>query len=111
MTHRQSLAWEAWLDQEMDRPSRTDFYVMQLACTVEQLFMDDPSLTNVNKYRLTFGDVEAKAADVAGGTQPQCKETETEILDRINRSQTVWGAALGIRIPPSTGLPKKAAAG
>jgi hypothetical protein len=103
MTHRQALTWEAWLDEEMDRPSRADFYVMQLSCMVDQMFMDDPSLTNPNRYRMTFGNLDVKAA-AAATERVERQETEAEILERINRSKAVWGAALKIHIPPTTSL-------
>ncbi len=31
MTHRQFTAWQEWLRQEQDRPSRSDWYAMQTA--------------------------------------------------------------------------------
>ena len=31
MTHRQFEAWQAWLGEEWGRPSRNDFYLMQVA--------------------------------------------------------------------------------
>lgn len=30
MTYRQYLAWEAWLEQEMNNPGRLEFYLMRL---------------------------------------------------------------------------------
>ena len=31
LTHRQYLGWQAWLEIEWDRPSRSDWYAMQVA--------------------------------------------------------------------------------
>lgn len=34
LTHRQALAWAAWREADMDRPSRADFYRAQIAYMV-----------------------------------------------------------------------------
>ncbi len=36
MTHRQYLVWQEWLNQEWNRPDRSDHYAMQVAKTVAQ---------------------------------------------------------------------------
>ena len=32
MTHRQYLLWQAWVDEDLNRPDRHDYYLMQIAC-------------------------------------------------------------------------------
>jgi hypothetical protein len=34
MTHRQLIAWQQWLRDEYNHPSRTDYYLMQLTSCV-----------------------------------------------------------------------------
>ena len=37
LTHRQALAWDYWLADDMNRPSRTDYYLMSLTATLKQV--------------------------------------------------------------------------
>jgi hypothetical protein len=31
LTHREFVTWQAWLDEQWNKPSRTDFYLMRIA--------------------------------------------------------------------------------
>jgi hypothetical protein len=54
MTHRQYLAWQAWLDEEWERPNRTDQYLMQVALEVVRGRMKNPRKAELQNFRLTF---------------------------------------------------------
>ncbi len=48
MTHRQFLAWQRWLRQEQDQPSRSDWYAMQTAMwTRINVTREDIALANM----------------------------------------------------------------
>lgn len=58
MTYRQYLAWQAWIDMEWDRPSRSDWYAMQTAAEVQRGYLMnnhlDPSQVREANMKLAF---------------------------------------------------------
>jgi hypothetical protein len=48
------LAWDYWLDQQWNRPSRTDCYLMALSCQVARIFSKNPAHIKPNDFRLEF---------------------------------------------------------
>lgn len=58
MTHRQFEAWRRWRREDLNRPSRTDFYLMQIACevrTVLRSLAGGGRHLDLNEFRLRFG--------------------------------------------------------
>jgi hypothetical protein len=55
LTHRQYAAWQAWLDEEWNRPSRSDHYQMQTAMVVAQANAKSPKKVKFKHYKLDFG--------------------------------------------------------
>ena len=56
-THRELLVWNAWLDQEWDNPSRSDWYAMQVAAEVQRLYeqrLKSPKPVQVKDMKLNF---------------------------------------------------------
>jgi hypothetical protein len=51
VTHWQFIVWQVWLEQEWNKPSRTDHYLMQLNATVRGL---------VSKDRTSLSDLQIK---------------------------------------------------
>jgi hypothetical protein len=72
-THRQYLAWQDFLEREMDRPDRSDYYSMQVAAVLAG--------SDVNSMRLRFGS-----------KQPRTRE------EAVAASKAAWGAALGVQL-------------
>jgi hypothetical protein len=56
MTHRQFVLWCHWLDYEYNLPSRTDYYLMQVACENRRTFSKHPDKIAIQNFRLTIGD-------------------------------------------------------
>lgn len=54
MTHRQYRTWQAWLDEQWGRPSRSDVYAMQTACEVRRVLSDDPNKHQIKDMVLQF---------------------------------------------------------
>lgn len=61
MTHRQFLAWQAWLGGEWDHPSRTDHYLMQIAFGVHRANVKHPERVKFEHMRLKFGEPKPEA--------------------------------------------------
>jgi hypothetical protein len=68
-SRRQLLVLCAWLDQQWNRPSRTDNYLMQIACEIVRGRVRNPGAVHVGNFRLQFGE--------AGPTKPVTKEEAT----------------------------------
>lgn len=62
-THRQYLTWMAWLDEQWNSPSRTDYYLIQIAYLVGcvmSMFSSRRSTTRFETYKLKFTTPAAK---------------------------------------------------
>lgn len=53
-THRQYKAWAAWLEEEWDRPNRTDGYLMQIAAEVRRGHVKQPRRVRLKDFLLSF---------------------------------------------------------
>ena len=78
-SYRQYRAWNAWLDQERNRPTKSEHYLMQIACEVCRGNAKNPKSVKLEQFKLKFTD--------------PAKES---ILVRATRSKNVWMAALGV---------------
>lgn len=54
MTHRQFTRWQQYLVRRWNKPSRTDYYLMQLNCTVKQLLAKNPRRIKIQDQKLKF---------------------------------------------------------
>jgi hypothetical protein len=54
MTHRQYRAWEAWLEGEWNRPSRTDHYLMKLTATLIAVNSKKGAAVPTDKLKVKF---------------------------------------------------------
>jgi hypothetical protein len=84
MTWREFLTWLAYLDQEMDRPSREDHYLMQLAALVDVL----PARVWGKRAKIRPDDFRIKFEDAS---VPKTKEEATKA------SQSKWFAITGYK--------------
>lgn len=50
--------WQAWLAEEWDRPSRSDYYSMRTALEVRRVLMKSPNMAQIEdmKVRFSFSD-------------------------------------------------------
>lgn len=60
MTHRQYLAWNAWLDDQWNKPDRSDNYLMALTAEVRRVLHRKPKSVKTEHFKLKF--VENKRA-------------------------------------------------
>lgn len=54
MTHRQFCVWRAWLDEQWNRPSRSDYYAMRVAQRCHQAIARHPHQITVDDQRIQF---------------------------------------------------------
>lgn len=53
-TYRQLLAWIEYLDVQWDEPTRSDFYLMQIACEVRRVLAKDRNAIQLKHFFLKF---------------------------------------------------------
>ncbi len=80
VTHREYLTWEVWLDEEWDKPSRSDNYLMQIAMEVERVLSKNPNKIQMKSKLLKF------VAPVVPNLNPEA---------RLAQSKAVWSAVTG----------------
>jgi hypothetical protein len=61
VTHRQLLVWGEYFRAEMDRPSRTDFYLMRVAFEAFYSQRKYPNEIDLEPFRLKFSSKEPTA--------------------------------------------------
>ncbi len=84
MTHRQHEAWQQFLEEEWNRPSRSDWYAMQAAWAVAGAL--GGSRARLEDFQLQF----RRTTDVPKeNVQPESVQQETQW------AQKKWFAALG----------------
>jgi len=55
LTHRQYLAWQAWLNEQWNHPSLSDHYLMQIAAEVRRVLSRKPNEIKLEHFNLKFG--------------------------------------------------------
>lgn len=95
MTHRQCLAWTYWLRDEWDRPSRSDWYVMQLNTSLARMFAKNPSSIEVKHFKLEFKDE---------STEHTGPMSEEEAMSHARDSEAIWLGAFGVTTADVSGL-------
>jgi hypothetical protein len=101
MTHRQYAAWCRWRGQEWNRPSRTDSYLMQIACEVRRVLSKNPNGVKIKHFELKFGTGE-KPQD-GGLTKEQATEASKSLwLSRMGGASKVRvvNQPKGLQDPP-----------
>ena len=86
MTHREFLTWEAWLNKQWNRPSRSDYYEMQTACQVARVLAKTPGNIKIEHFKLPFGEE---------GTREQKAEEDRKITESAKAG---WAAILSAKL-------------
>ncbi|MGL6095057.1 MAG: hypothetical protein ACRC7O_04555 [Fimbriiglobus sp.] len=86
-TDRQIHAWQEWFLYEMDRPGKTDYYLM--AVRAELRAIDSRKAVDVNSMRLDFKP--------AVPTRPEDRKAEIELSKQIAMSRVGGAGNVEIR--------------
>lgn len=54
MTHRQFGAWQNWLARQLNEPSRSDHYLMQIAAWLKRGLVKEPRSVSDSEFRIRF---------------------------------------------------------
>jgi hypothetical protein len=80
MSHREYKMRLAWETEQWQKPSRTDFYLMQIAQLLSRL-PGGQKVANLNRFKLLFSEVGSS-------------ETLEQKQQRANDSMAAWGSIL-----------------
>lgn len=86
LTHRQFFVWQQWLSDQFEKPSRTDFYLMQVAAEVRKLFNKNPASVDINNMKLKWKEQNEEGKDV-GVDKPVNEEQRKKRIEMIKQ---VW---------------------
>jgi hypothetical protein len=97
ITHRQFLAWQEWLAQDLDRPSRSDHYLMQAAAEARRCWVKEPNKVRIEDMRLEF-KANAQPTKVQDdpdveGPRPLTRQQVDKARVAINRAR--WEGKVG----------------
>lgn len=85
-THRQFLVWDAWLEEQWNRPDRNDHYLMQIAVTIQRLLSKNPRSIKLGNFKLSF------EREAAPGSIAELKRQKEE----AKASERTWLQFFGI---------------
>jgi hypothetical protein len=94
MTHRQYVTWMVWLNEEEDKPTRSDYYQMQTAAEVRRLRAKNPEAVLIEQLKLNF----VVDTGQQGGQEYRPEVTAETRKYYSNLSKQTWFARVG---PPA----------
>ena len=97
MTLRQFAVWDAWVAEDFNNPSRTDYYLMGIAANVIRPHLTEGARVTLDDFRIKFGK--------------QAEENKMPTQKEIEANKARWFEAVGgnVRRPDGTMVtpPKK----
>lgn len=91
-TNREFQLWELWYEQQWNKPSRTDNYLMALTEEVRRfryMFLKNPPPINDSDFKLTFT------------RQTVEQKVQLSLQEKAARSKAIWiGAVTGAKRKP-----------
>lgn len=54
ITHRVIEAWNAWLQLDLDRPGKTEHYLIEFMTLIAKMFAKDPATIHAKDFVLSF---------------------------------------------------------
>jgi hypothetical protein len=99
MTHREFITWQEWLQEEWNRPSRTDHYLMRIALEVASVLAKDPKSIKIGQFKLEFGKPDPENPD-----EPSAPKMTKERAANI--AKLTWAKRLGIPLDKLNTVPR-----
>ncbi len=97
MTHRQYKAWEAWQEAEWNHPSRSDWYLMQVAAEAFRAALSDEHRrkVEVKDFQLPFKIVRQEAVQKEHDPRPEYRPAWLKPMSRetAERAATAYAQA------------------
>lgn len=80
---------QAGLEKQWDEHEKIEWYLAQIAVTIERLFMEHPDKLQVADRLLNFG---------SGQAPPKVEEEEEAIVPAMDPSKAYWLGWLGVKV-------------
>jgi hypothetical protein len=101
VTLRQYMVWMAWLDEDYNHPTRTDFYLMQVA--LDAIRPWTKAKLKLSDFQLEFGKSERRAIH-----RPSAEEIEANKQRWMNALGGNDPSDFAVRLPDGTvQMPRK----
>lgn len=92
LTYREYRTWLTWLDEQWNNPSRSDYYMMQIAQAVARKGIRNPQDVTVGMFRLPF--VMKKGEEEEKEKEPSAPPPIPP-FSRVEVSQAIWLGSVG----------------
>lgn len=95
LTHRQFVLWQVWLDEQMNIPSRDNYYQMQIAAEVQKTRVKNTGKIKVDGFKLTFSEKTQGKNDLSNPdmhdpeTRKRIEETKRRVFGFMTAPITV----------------------
>lgn len=86
VSYREYLVWRAWLALELDRPSRTDHYLMQVAYEVRRANARRPRSVKLDHFRLRSKNGTATTPGPAMSVEMATALSKASWMARVSQS-------------------------
>lgn len=95
-TYRQYKLWHAYLEDEWNQPSRTDYYLMRIALEVARKLATHPERIQLKDFKLDFTTVPEPPPPVEPDLEPYVVQTD-EVVDEAPDAQQQVGEGASAR--------------
>ena len=90
-THRQYLAWLAWLDDQWNKPDRRDHYLMQIACEVRRGYVKKASAVKFDQFKIPFKFEKQEVSKPAASSSSGTPDSSLSLRSQASAiSKSVW---------------------
>lgn len=94
MSHREFLGWLAWLDSEVERPDKTEWYLMQLTRFV-WLAKHPNSKLNINDFRLSLIESENNSITTKAAEEKHLANQKAVVASVFGKAKINTGGLSG----------------
>lgn len=102
-SHRRYVTALAWLNDQWNKPSRSDHYQMQIAREIRMGNVKDPKTVEMDHFKIPFtmtsGPITETASNMVSHNMPTSPPTPEQIQARGRLSKSIWFNALGLEQP------------
>lgn len=91
MTHREFKLWLRWLDDNYNKPSLSDYYMMQIAAEVRRVLSKNPDKIKLKDFLLSFDTSDKKEKGKKKVDKP------SSIQAAANYAKAKWFAITGYK--------------
>ncbi len=109
MTHRQYVAWQEWLQQQWNEPTRSDHYLMQIAAETRRVNLakaEDQKSVAIEMYEIDF---KFKTKEESVKEEKKWQPFPSWTKESIAKAQAAIAKANVMKIVNAAGVKKGAA--